>query len=910
MGSGMGVHSAGTVPRPATASLRDGIEAGAGASPPTPAATLDVVKRLVRHELEAVRAELKREGMPPFGDDGQFIRPLLALAGVADRFLPIGAAPFDAPAARSADGNGTSPVPAGFWHAVAAVQLAHEASLVHDDVVDEASERRGAPSFAARHGIGAALLHGDHLLTSAYRMAAVTRSADFQAAFARAGERTVAGEAEQGRRRGEVLSAQDYRAIVLGKSGELLGCALAAGSLIAGTADSGVRYELGRRLGLAYQMLDDLLDYCPSAGTGKPPLRDYARSHWTWVLDGWAGARFGMSDAAVLAELYRPDGGGSAMDRALRRYERICVDLAREAALELPGDVIVTALLDSWYDRARRAVLADAAVIAAPAAEVVGQAAAGEGRGESLRIEPSDRDWGGSMAIHGRSFHFAARWMPGAQRARIERVYAYCRFTDDLADGVDARGNRAAALARLDRWEALSAAAYSGRPTGLAALDFTMREMADAGVPFECAAELIEGMRMDVRGTEYATHAELRVYTYRVAGVVGVWLSRMCGLHAEAVLERAALLGHAMQLTNILRDVGEDLAAGRVYIPSELLAAHGLNRAAVAAMAASGRIEPEWAGLVEQLLRQAERAYDDAFAAIPALPGWFQPPVAIAAHVYRGIHDGIRANGYDNLTRRATTSLREKATCAGRALLGLRRAKRAWVGGRRPSVAAAHPALLSALIFTLAGTVTAPTALAQEACGMTGPAEYLERAEQVAGASPRDPAALLDVVRGRYFLAVEHRDYVETGHRALDHLHKTVPVGSAGELALRDGYRGALIALQARHGRWPPQRLRDVQRGLALLDDAVARDPGSAEIRYLRLVTGFYLPGLFGRGATVREDFRALAALLPTVSPSARPPAFPAIVRFVLEHGDLPVADRRRLAGLADAPATGGFRCA
>jgi 15-cis-phytoene synthase len=848
--------------------------------------------------------------MPLFGEDGQFIRPLLAFAGLANRLMPIGAAAVEPHGPHAEGGHESSPAPAGFWHAVAAVQLAHEASLVHDDVVDEASERRGAPSFASRHGIGAALVHGDHLLTSAYRMAAVTRSADFQAVFARAVERTVAGEAEQGRRRGEVLSEQDYQAIVLGKSGELLGCALAAGSLITGSAGAGARYELGRRLGLAYQMLDDLLDYCPSAGTGKPPLRDYARSHWTWVLDGWTDARFGMADTSVLAELYRPAGADSPMQTALRRYERVCVDLAREAALELPGDVIVTALLASWYDRAQRAVRADSELITSPAAEVVSPAAHRDLPGGSLRLAPSDRDWGGSMAIHGRSFHFAARWMPAAQRARIERVYAYCRFTDDLADGEDARGDRAAALARLDRWETLSAAAYAGQPTGLTALDGTMREMAEAGVPFECAAELIEGMRMDVRGTEYATHADLRVYTYRVAGVVGVWLSRMCGLHEAGVLERAALLGHAMQLTNILRDVGEDLAGGRVYIPADLLAAHGLDRAALARMAATGRIEPAWAGLVERLLRQAENAYDDAFAAIPALPGWFQPPVAIAAHVYRGIHGSIRAYGYDNLTRRAATTTREKGTLAARALLGLRRARQAWVGSRRVNAAAVHPALLAALIFTLAGTVAAPTALAQGACGMIGPAEYLDRAEQVAGASPRDPAALLDVVRGRYFLAVDHLDHIEAGHLALDHLQRTVPAGSSGELALRDGYRGALVALQARHGRWPPQRLRDVQRGLGLLDDAVARDPGSAELRYLRLVTGYYLPGLFGRGATVREDFRALAALLPTVPPSARPPAFAAIVRFVLENGDLPSADRRRLAALAEAPSPGGFRCA
>src|SRR5690606_6943184 len=120
-------------------------------------------------------------------------------------------------------------VEAAFWRAALAVQLAHEASLLHDDVLDGALERRGAPTTVASRGVAAALMEGDLLLTAAYRHASATDSIAFARLFARAVERTVAGEAEQGRRAGEELDLSAYRELVLAKSGELLGVALAAG---------------------------------------------------------------------------------------------------------------------------------------------------------------------------------------------------------------------------------------------------------------------------------------------------------------------------------------------------------------------------------------------------------------------------------------------------------------------------------------------------------------------------------------------------------------------------------------------------------------------------------------------------------------------------------------------------------
>jgi phytoene synthase len=182
---------------------------------------------------------------------------------------------------------------------------------------------------------------------------------------------------------------------------------------------------------------------------------------------------------------------------------------------------------------------------------------------------------------------------------------------------------------------------------------------------------------MDLRGERYATLAELRRYTFCVASTVGLWLTQLMGVDDAVVLERAERMGHAMQLTNILRDVGEDRANGRMYLPAELLAKHGVTEAALARMCAGGEITPAWRALVEELMGVAEEDYRAALEAVPALPTSFARAVAVAAHVYRGIHREIRRNGHDNLRRRAHTNATAKAGLALAALWELFRASRA-----------------------------------------------------------------------------------------------------------------------------------------------------------------------------------------------------------------------------------------
>ena len=620
-----------------------GAAAGVGAADPR-----KTLSDLARAGLLRASAAAAVEGIPGTEARGQLIRPLVALAAVRRPESP----------------------PEGFWDGVLAVQLAHEASLVHDDIVDAAEARRGERTVVAAGGVARALLEGDHLLTAAYRAAARTGCLEFVTLFARAVERTVAGEGAQGRVAGEVLERARYEEIALGKAGELLGCALALAPVLEGRDGVRAMFELGRRLGLVYQMLDDLLDYCPLTDTGKAPLGDYAQRRWTWLLEEVPGLPFGLDAEEVLGRLHRPGPGGGPMDRALARLGEEAARLLAELAERLPGDRVIGGMVADWVGRAREAVAREASArVPRRAPALVGSGGVG-----ALRERvPGPEGVEGYLASHSRSFRFAARFFPPDGVARVARVYAYCRVTDDLVDH-PLPGQGAGEM--LEAWVALSRDAHAGIPSGLPLLDRVMAEMAEAGVPFTYAAELAEGMRMDLRSERYATAGELRRYTYRVASVVGLWLTRLFGVHDPAILARAERMGHAMQLTNILRDVGEDWTRGRLYLPADLLREHGVEEEALAEMCAGGPISAGYRALVESMLRVAEDDYRAAFSALPALPPSLARPVAVAAHVYRGIHRDIRRRGYDNLRQRAHTGVLAKGVLAARALWELHRTPR------------------------------------------------------------------------------------------------------------------------------------------------------------------------------------------------------------------------------------------
>ena len=274
---------------------------------------------------------------------------------------------------------------------------------------------------------------------------------------------------------------------------------------------------------------------------------------------------------------------------------------------------------------------------------------------------PGPEEWDAYLSRHAKSFSAASRLMPEPQRTQLAGVYAYCRYTDDLVDR--AICGRDELVAALDHWETLSREAYDGVVTGVPLLDAVMPEMASHHVPFEYVTALLRGMRHDAVGGWFESMAQLREYCYNVASVVGLWLTEFFGVHDAWTLERAAELGIAMQLTNIVRDVGEDWRRGRLYLPRELMHAHGVTPAMIDEWScdqANMLSSTAYSALLEEIMQYAEQSYARADEAIPNLPPFFRPAVAAASRLYRAIHDVIRENGYDNLRRRAVVSAGQK----------------------------------------------------------------------------------------------------------------------------------------------------------------------------------------------------------------------------------------------------------
>ncbi len=275
---------------------------------------------------------------------------------------------------------------------------------------------------------------------------------------------------------------------------------------------------------------------------------------------------------------------------------------------------------------------------------------------------------------HSRSFSAASMLFGRYDRKRVSYLYSYCRLTDDLVD--HAAGTDRQTFEALDKWEKLSRCAYDGKASGIAWLDVAMQDARNAGLPFSVVEALLQGVRSDISTVAVEDVGELDRYCYRVAGVVGQWMCYVFGVTDRRMLDRATALGKAMQLTNILRDVGEDYRNGRRYLPQSLMDEFEVDEEALQAMMNGAPVNDAYRALIKHMMHRADRLYDYAWEAIPRLPSGFQRAVVVSAALYQGIHDEIVANAYDNLTKRAFTSPGKKAVLAGKGMLRLRKTTR------------------------------------------------------------------------------------------------------------------------------------------------------------------------------------------------------------------------------------------
>lgn len=254
---------------------------------------------------------------------------------------------------------------------------------------------------------------------------------------------------------------------------------------------------------------------------------------------------------------------------------------------------------------------------------------------------------------HSKTFYLGSQLFPTPQRQAVWAVYAACREGDDIVDDLPTQE----AHEQLDAWWARIEAAYAGRP-GAKPVDQALAwAVAAYPVPIEAFAELRDGFLMDLGGQVYDTLPELELYCRRVAGVVGLMIAPIAGYSGGPdTLARALRLGQAMQLTNILRDVGEDLRRGRVYLPRALMAQYGVTPESLQGGLAGQPPTPAYGALMGHLAGVARDWYRQGRAGIPKLRGSAPLAVGVAARAYEGILDDLARHDFDNFQHRAYVS--------------------------------------------------------------------------------------------------------------------------------------------------------------------------------------------------------------------------------------------------------------
>jgi phytoene synthase len=247
-------------------------------------------------------------------------------------------------------------------------------------------------------------------------------------------------------------------------------------------------------------------------------------------------------------------------------------------------------------------------------------------------------------AASGSSFYYSFRFLPGPRRRAITALYAFCREIDDV---VDETTDPAVAAAKLAWWRTEVAALAAGAPRHP-----VTRALAPLAAEFGISAPrlnaILDGMEMDLRQSRYPDFGALERYCYHVAGVVGVLAAGIFGYSNPQTLRYAETLGTAFQLTNIIRDVGEDARKGRIYLPLDELARFAVAPGDILA----GRHTEAFGRLMDFQIQRAQSYYDRALALLPREDRRAQRPGLMMAAIYRTLLREIRRDGARVLAHR------------------------------------------------------------------------------------------------------------------------------------------------------------------------------------------------------------------------------------------------------------------
>jgi phytoene synthase len=267
----------------------------------------------------------------------------------------------------------------------------------------------------------------------------------------------------------------------------------------------------------------------------------------------------------------------------------------------------------------------------------------------------------------GTNFYYAFRVLPELQRRAIFALYSFCRIVDDCVDEEGGEGE-----AGLRRWMEEVGRCYAGRPETELGRDLA-EAVARFPIPRACFEDIVEGCRMDLAIRRYPTFADLRVYCERVASAVGLASIEIFGYTNPQTRRYAVELGVALQLTNILRDVGGDAARGRLYIPQEELHHFRVEEEQVFRAAAGGEHSAQLRLLLGYQAERARQHYEQAQLLLPPEDRRSMLSAEMMAAVYREILDELVRRGFPIAGPRLRLSTARKAWIALRALVRSRR---------------------------------------------------------------------------------------------------------------------------------------------------------------------------------------------------------------------------------------------
>lgn len=250
---------------------------------------------------------------------------------------------------------------------------------------------------------------------------------------------------------------------------------------------------------------------------------------------------------------------------------------------------------------------------------------------------------------HSRTFYLASGLLPPAKRMAVRALYAFCRISDEIVDR-----SAGDACAELDQWRARVLSPQAANDPVVCAWADTRRRY---HIPQLYVEQLLDGVACDLVQTRYDTFADLAEYCYGVACTVGLMSMHIAGFTSLSAIPYAIKLGVALQLTNILRDIGEDWQAGRLYIPSEDLQAFAVSEDDIAA----GRVTPRWQALMAFQITRARQFFAQAWPGVGLLQKDSRFAIASASSLYEAILDDILAHRCNVFSRRAHISAWGKA---------------------------------------------------------------------------------------------------------------------------------------------------------------------------------------------------------------------------------------------------------